>query len=88
MKVHMRKYEAAGQTAISYCNKHKLALATFYYWRKKLSEVQDHQEIQFREIKLNAAVNSTVIRIQYVNGVTILIEGEPSPSYIRELAGC
>ena len=84
----MRKYEASGQTAISYCNKHKLSIATFYYWRKKLSEAQEHQEIQFREIKLNAVISATVLRIQYVNGVTILIEGEPSPSYIRELAGC
>lgn len=88
MKAHMRKYEASGQTALSYCNKQKLSQATFYYWRKKLSQVQDDQEIEFREIKLNPDIYTRVIRVQYANGVAVLIEGEVSPSYIRELAGC
>ena len=84
----MRKYEASGQTAISYCNKHKLSQATFYYWRKKLSQVHEDRDIQFREIKLNSDIYPLVVRVQYVNGVFVLIEGEVSPSYIRELAGC
>lgn len=88
MEAHMRKYEASGQTAIVYCNKHKLSQATFYYWRKKLSQLQDDQNIQFREIKLNPYISTPVIRIQYGTGVTVQIEGEVSPSYIRELAGC
>ncbi|MGB3080839.1 MAG: hypothetical protein WBB31_17290 [Saprospiraceae bacterium] len=88
MEAHMRKYEASGQTAIVYCNKHKLSQATFYYWRKKLSQVQEDQDIQFREIKLNPDIYTLVIRVQYTNGVNVLIEGEVSPSYIRELAGC
>jgi hypothetical protein len=88
MEAHMRKYEASGQTAIAYCNKHKLSQATFYYWRKKLSLVQENQDIQFREINLNPDMHTLVIRIQYANGVAVLIDGEVSPSYIRELAGC
>lgn len=84
----MRKYEASGQTAISYCNKHKLSQATFYYWRKKLSQRKEHRDIQFQEIKLNPGISALIIRIQYDTGVTVLIEGEASPSYIRELAGC
>jgi len=35
MEAHMRKYEASGQTAATYCDKQKLSQATFYYWRKK-----------------------------------------------------
>lgn len=88
MKAHMQKYEASGQTAASYCDKHKLSMATFYYWRKKLSQVKEDGDMQFREIKLNPDLYAPVIRIQYTNGVTVLIEGEASPSYIRELAGC
>ena len=84
----MQKYEASGQTAASYCDKHKLSMATFYYWRKKLSQTNEQQNIHFREIKLNPDISIPVIRIQYTSGVTILIEGEASPSYIRELAGC
>lgn len=84
----MRKYEASGQTALSYCNKHKLSQATFYYWRKKFSKVQADRSIQFQEIKLKPDIYSPVIRIQYANGVTVWIEGEASSSYIRELAGC
>lgn len=84
----MRKYEASGQTAATYCNKHKISLATFYYWRKKLSESQGPRNLQFREIILNPEINVPVIRVQYAHGVTVLVEGEVSPSYIRELAGC
>jgi hypothetical protein len=72
-------------SASAYCRKHYLVLATFYYWRKKVSGPP--LQSTFREIKvIPPFVN--VIRVQYPGGTVIQIEGEVTAAYLRELAGC
>lgn len=72
-------------SASAYCRKHKLALATFYYWRNKITG--SPLQANFREIKM-IPPSFNVIRIQYPGGTVIHIEGEVAASYLRELAGC
>lgn len=84
----MRRYEASGLTAVAYCQKHKLPPATFYYWRRKLSQIEQPASERFREIKVLPYTDVPIIHIQFGQDVTVRIEGPVSATYIRELAGC
>lgn len=85
MTEHIGRCEESGMSASEYCRKHHLALATFYYWRKKVTG--SALQSTFREIKMIPPVIN-VIRIQYPGGTMIHIEGEVPAAYLRELAGC
>ncbi len=84
----MRKYEASGLTATAYCKKHNLPQATFYYWRRRLSQHDKPEKILFQEIQLTPDANVPIISIEFAHGATIRIEGSISASFLRELAGC
>ncbi len=88
MEVHMRKYEASGQTATAYCNKHNLSQASFYYWRRRLSEVKKPEMVRFQEIQVTSGSPMPIISIEFAQGAIIRIEGSISASFLRELAGC
>jgi len=88
MQAHMRRYETSGLTAVSYCHKYNFPQATFYYWRRKLSLIEQPAFIQFQEIKLLPNTDAPIISIQYGHDITVRIEGPVSASFIRELTGC
>lgn len=85
MSEHIDRCEASGMSASAYCRKHQLALATFYYWRKKVSGLP--VKATFKEIKMIPPLVN-VIWVQYQCGIVIQIEGEVTAAYLRELAGC
>ena len=85
MSDHIDRCLKSGMSASAYCRKHQLALATFYYWRKKVAV--PNLQATFKEIKLTPALGR-VISIQFPGGIEIHIEGEVTAAYLRELAGC
>ena len=85
MSEHIGRCAASDMSASAYCRKHKLSLATFYYWRKKVA--LPNVQATFKEIKMPPALDR-VIRIHFSGGTVIHIEGEVSAAYLRELAGC
>jgi len=85
MSDHIGRCEKSGMSASAYCRKNHLALATFYYWRKKITG--SPLQATFRELKMIPPVVN-VIRIQYPGGTLIHIEGEVTAAYLRELVGC
>ncbi len=85
---HIQRQEASGMSAAAYCKRHKLNLAMFYYWRKKLPEPDNSSQPTFKEIRLTPGIPGTVIHVQFGNGIEIRIEGNVSAGYLRELAGC
>lgn len=85
MSDHIDRCEESGMSASAYCRKHQLALATFYYWRKKVAGIP--VKATFEEIKMISPMLN-VIRVQFPGGTIIHIEGEVSAAYLRELAGC
>ena len=88
MQVHMRKYESSGQTATAYCNKHNLSQATFYYWRRRLSQPEKPDKVRVQEIQVTPGSTVPIISIEFPQGATIRIEGSISASFLRELVGC
>ena len=85
MSEHIVRCIESGMSASAYCRKHQLALATFYYWRKKVTGMP--AKATFKEIKMISPMLN-VIRVEFPGGTIIHIEGEVTASYLRELAGC
>ena len=48
---HLNSCKASGLGPIAYCRKHNLKRATFYYWKKRLSD--EATPISFVPIKIN-----------------------------------
>ena len=86
MELHMRRYDASGLTAVAYCAKHKISLATFYYWRKKLSSSSSDSPLQSKEIRMEVKDPADIL-VQLPQGVSIRFSGPVSACYLRELAG-
>lgn len=83
----MRRYESSGLTAIAYCRKHNISIATFYYWRKRISDSPPGESPQFEEISVQPKNYSSAIVVQFPQGVTIQLEGPVSALFLRQLAG-
>ncbi|MEO7907005.1 MAG: hypothetical protein ABIT06_08535 [Saprospiraceae bacterium] len=75
-------------TVSAFCQKHHLSSGMFYYWRRRLKAKTDVEQISFREIQIPDIPSAARIRIEFSNGVNIFLEGDVSPVYVRELAGC
>lgn len=87
---HIEKQNRSGQTIRRYCERNKLSEGLFYYWRRKLQNSDQSEQISFEEVKiLSHPQFIPVIEIQFEDSkARIRIEGQVTASFIRELAGC
>lgn len=84
---HIVRQQKSTLTIQAYCDKQRLTIGMFYYWKRKLN--QQAFEEHFTELQIvdtNVAIRSTHVR--FPNGVEIWFENDPGIAYLRSLAGC
>lgn len=87
----LEEFNKSGKTRKDFCADNKLAVNVFYYWQRKFREQpRGLQQGSFVMVntrgKLQQGNSSTsVITVQYPNGVCLQVPGDSSPQILRTL---
>lgn len=87
-KKSIQRYGRSGLTKSSYCRQSGINLGQFNYWRKKLEKRSSQDSLSFKEIQIKELLSPVRLRIIYIHGVQLEVEGSVSAAYIGQLAGC
>lgn len=86
---HIKRQDKSSLTILSYCERHDLSPGMFYYWKRKLSHASVSPQASFHEIDIQPhGERELVIEVHLGQGKMIRIEGDVSPSFLRELIQC
>ncbi len=80
---HIEACQVSGMYVEEYCKEQNLNPATYYYWRKKLSEVSKTSTGSF--IQLQPVQQSSGVEIVFANGVRIHFESLVAVDYLKQL---
>ena len=83
MRQHIESCRISGLYVDQYCKEQDLNPATYYYWRKQLSEVSKINTGSF--IQLQPVQQSSCVEIVFANGVKIYFESLVPVDYIKQL---
>ena len=78
-------YEKSGQSAKIYCTTAGISLASFYYWRRRLSEGIDSAEPSFSAIEISSKPVGEVL-VELPGGILLRFPELPPVSYLRSLS--
>lgn len=83
MRDHIEACKVSGKNVDQYCKEQNLNPATYYYWRKKLSEVSKSNTGSF--IQLQPVRQNSCVEIVFANDVRIYFESLVPVDYIKQL---
>jgi len=84
----IRKWKRNGSCAQEFCDQHDLSIHTFYYWLSKFKR-EESSKSGFIPVKIQGSLTGPEekceIRIEYPNGVLVLVDGSVKISRIKAL---
>lgn len=84
---HLLKQKKSTHTIQAYCDQYHLSSGMFYYWKRKLSSPDNHE--QFAEIEIiDPVLISGVIHVRFPSGIEMWLDRSTEVSFLRSLAGC
>jgi hypothetical protein len=84
---HLLKQQKSSLTIQAYCAQHQLSPGMFYYWKRKLSSPDSHE--QFAEIEIiEPDASSGIIHVRFPSGIEMWLDRSTEVSFLRVLAGC
>jgi len=86
----IERYQESGLTQKAFCEIEGLALSTFQYWISKYKEYQQSDSSlaeAFVELKPQSPLSSlgNAIILSYPNGVTLTVDKDVKPAFLKEL---
>jgi transposase-like protein len=90
MLEHVEKYQASGQSIVSYCAKHDINPHNFYYWRKRFNtkRAEEAGRSEFVEIPIASTLSSPPVQLRTPQGYTLNFATLPPIDYLRQLLQC
>jgi hypothetical protein len=86
---HLQRQSSSDLTVSAYCERYRLSPSMFYYHKRKLSLKSVAQPLPFKEVEiLRQRLGPVVFEVHLAEHAVIRIEGNVSPLFLRELAGC
>lgn len=83
---HFLKQKKSTLTIQAYCDQHHLSSGMFFYWKRKLSSPDIHE--QFAEIEvIDAAAISGIIHVRFPSGIVMRLDRSTDVAFLRSLAG-
>jgi hypothetical protein len=82
MRVIVAEWQASGLSKKAFCHQRNITYPTFHYWYKRIAASSSSG---FTEVSLPAGERSGVCEIVFPSGVRMILQGEPTASWLREV---
>lgn len=82
MQAAIHEWQQSGLSKKAFCRERSITYQTFHYWCKRL---KPDSASGFREINLDDQYRSQGHEIIFPSGARIILQGEPSANWMREL---
>ncbi len=83
---HINRQKSSAQPIKSYCERYKISVGMFHYWKRKLHG-QEFNE-QFTEIQfVDGELINNMIHVRFPTGVEMWFKGQVPSAFLCELAG-
>ena len=85
----LSEWRTSGDTVSSFCRRQRVSLATFYYWKRRLSGSSRGtstkvQAPKFLPVRLQPGTSAGPIEIQLPNGAVVRLPADVSLGTLRE----
>lgn len=82
MQLVISKWQTSGLSKKEFCRQQDITYQTFHYWYKRLTSAP---AAGFTEISVQGHDSTGRSEIVFPSGVRMILHGEPSASWLREL---
>lgn len=78
----IKEWQTSGLSKKAFCRQRNIKYQTFHYWCKRLTETSSPG---FTEVVVDSGLGVGKFEIIFPSGVRMILPGEPSPSWLREV---
>lgn len=82
MQAVIKEWQTSGLSKKAFCSQRNIKEHTFHYWYRRLTETSSPG---FTEVALCSDSGTGKFEIIFPSGVCIILPGEPSPVWLREV---
>ena len=78
----IKEWQTSGLSKKAFCSQRNIKEHTFHYWCRRLTETSSPG---FTEVALDSDSGAGKFEIIFPSGVRLILPGEPSPVWLREV---
>lgn len=82
VQVIINEWQASGLSKKAFCRERNIVYQTFHNWFKR---IEKSSSVGFAEVKLPLLEQSSDLQIIFPSGARMVLQGEPSASWLREV---
>ena len=82
MQLVIKEWQSSGISKKAFCRQRNIKDHTFHYWCRRLKKTSSPG---FTEVALDSGTDAGKFEIIFPSGVRMILQGEPSPVWLREV---